>query len=67
MMRFGSNTPCHTVAILPTMVAPTSTRTNEPCSEEKDADHARVARNKVRYACKGGQMPLRERILQKHL
>ena len=32
-VRGGFTTPCHTVAMLPTMVAPTSTITIGPCSQ----------------------------------
>ena len=43
-MRFGLTTPCQTVAMLPTMVAPTSTITNGPWSGDSNTHTTRSLR-----------------------
>ena len=59
--RGGLTTPCHTVAMLPTMVAPTSTSTNGPCAAVEHAHHALVAREQPRHAARRGRIDREQR------
>ena len=43
-MRGGLTTPCHTVAMLPTMVAPTSTITKVPIARDSNTHTTRSLR-----------------------
>jgi hypothetical protein len=60
-LRGGLTTPCQTVAMLPTMVAPTSTSTKGPNSDSKHADHAFVAGEQAGHAARGGRVDREQR------